>query len=72
MDVCSAPTGVERRNEVCEAGSPLALDSVLFSGDATEVTAWNDWKTPTVTFTLEKETIVKLRVAVENKAAGWG
>ena len=47
-------------------------DSVLFSGDATEVTAWNDWKTPTVTFTLEKETIVKLRVAVENKAAGWG
>ena len=45
-------------------------DSVLFSGDATEVTAWNDWKTPTVTFTLEKETIVKLRVAVENKAAG--
>ena len=26
MDVCSAPTGVERRNEVCEAGSPLALD----------------------------------------------
>ena len=47
-------------------------DSVLFSGDATEVTAWNDWKTPTVTFTLEKETTVKLRVAVENKAAGWG
>ena len=47
-------------------------DSVLFSGDVTEVTAWNDWKTPTVTFTLEKETIVKLRVAVENKAAGWG
>ena len=46
--------------------------TVLFSGDATEVTAWNDWKTPTVTFTLEKETIVKLRVAVENKAAGWG
>ena len=47
-------------------------DSVLFSGDATEVTAWNDWKTPIVTFTLEKETTVKLRVAVENKTAGWG
>ncbi|MFQ6825443.1 MAG: hypothetical protein ACLRTZ_19425 [Agathobacter sp.] len=47
-------------------------DSVLFSGDATEVTAWNDWKTPTVTFTLEKETIVKLRVAVENKATRLG
>ncbi len=27
VDVCSAPTGVERRNEVCEAGSPLALDN---------------------------------------------
>jgi len=27
VDVCSAPTGVERRNEVYEAGSPLALDN---------------------------------------------
>lgn len=49
-----------------------ADDSVLFSGAVTEVTAWNDWKTPTVTFTLEKETTVKLRIAVENKAEGWG
>ena len=47
-------------------------DSVLSSGEATEVTAWNDWKTPKVTFTLDKETTVKLRIAVENKAAGWG
>ncbi|MEE1032958.1 MAG: hypothetical protein U0L06_00100 [Agathobacter sp.] len=31
MDVCSAPTGVERRNEVCEAGSPLALDNGQFT-----------------------------------------
>ena len=31
MDVCSAPTGVERRNEVCEAGSPLALDNGEFT-----------------------------------------
>ena len=31
MDVCSAPTGVERRNEVCEAGSPLALDNGSFT-----------------------------------------
>lgn len=47
-------------------------DSVLSSGEATEVTAWNDWKTPKVTFTLDKETTVKLRIAVENKAKGWG
>ena len=31
MDVCSAPTEVERRNEVCEAGSPLALDNGEFT-----------------------------------------
>ena len=47
-------------------------DSVLSSGDATEVTGWNEWKTPKVTFTLDKETNVKFRIAVENKAAGWG
>lgn len=47
-------------------------DSVLSSGDATEVTGWNEWKTPKVTFTLDKETSVKFRIAVENKAAGWG
>lgn len=47
-------------------------DSVLSSGDATEVTGWNEWKTPKVTFTLDKETSVKLRIVVENKAAGWG
>ena len=47
-------------------------DSVLSSGDVTEVTGWNEWKTPKVTFTLDKETSVKFRIAVENKAAGWG
>ena len=47
-------------------------DSVLSSGDATEVTGWNEWKTPKVTFTLDKETSVKFRIAVENKVAGWG
>ncbi len=47
-------------------------DSVLSSGDATEVTGWNEWKTSKVTFTLDKETSVKFRIAVENKAAGWG
>ena len=31
MDVCSAPTGVDRRNEVCEAGSPLTLDNGQFT-----------------------------------------
>lgn len=47
-------------------------DSVLSSGDATEVTGWNEWKTSKVIFTLDKETSVKFRIAVENKAAGWG
>ena len=29
-------------------------DSVLFTGEATEMTAWGDWHTPKVTFTLDK------------------
>ena len=40
MDVCSAPTGVERRNEVCEAGSPLALDKwVVHPEELAQITA---------------------------------
>ena len=40
MDVCSAPTGVDRRNEVCEAGSPLALDKwVVHPEELAQITA---------------------------------
>ena len=40
MDVCSAPTGVGRRNEVCEAGSPLALDKwVVHPEELAQITA---------------------------------
>ena len=31
VDVCSAPTGMRRRNEVDETGSPLALDNGYFT-----------------------------------------
>ena len=40
MDVCSAPTGVGRRNEGCEAGSPLALDKwVVHPEELAQITA---------------------------------
>ena len=40
MDVCSAPTGVGRRNEVCEAGRPLALDKwVVHPEELAQITA---------------------------------
>lgn len=47
-------------------------DSVLFTGEATAMTAWGDWHTPKVTFTLDKTKSVKLRVCVEHEDGGWG
>ena len=47
-------------------------DSVLFTGEATAMTAWGDWHTPKVTFTLYKTKSVKLRVCVEHEDGGWG
>ena len=47
-------------------------DSVLFTGEATEMTAWGDWHIPKVTFTLDKTKSVKLRVCVEHEDGGWG
>ena len=40
MDVCSAPTGVGRRNEVSQSGSPLALDKwVVHPEELAQITA---------------------------------
>ena len=36
------------------------------------MTAWGDWHTPKVTFTLDKTKSVKLRVCVEHEDGGWG
>lgn len=47
-------------------------ESVLFTGEATAMTAWGDWHTPKVTFTLDKTKSVKLRVCVEHEDGGWG
>lgn len=47
-------------------------ESVLFTGEATAMTAWGDWHTPKVTFTLDKTKNVKLRVCVEHEDGGWG
>lgn len=47
-------------------------DSVLFTGETTAMTAWGDWHTPKVTFTLDKTKSVKLRVCVEHEDGGWG
>lgn len=47
-------------------------DSVLFTGETTAMTAWGDWHTPKVTFTLDKTKSVRLRVCVEHEDGGWG
>ncbi len=45
---------------------------VLFEGDATAMTGWAVWQTPTVSFTLDEETTVTLQIVVSMQAAGWG
>ncbi|MCD8189017.1 MAG: Ig-like domain-containing protein [Clostridiales bacterium] len=45
---------------------------VLFEGDATAMTGWAVWQTPTVSFTLTEETTVTLRIVVSMQAGGWG
>ncbi|MCD7929210.1 MAG: Ig-like domain-containing protein, partial [Clostridiales bacterium] len=46
--------------------------NVLFTGDATSMTGWAVWQTPTVSFTLTEETTIKLQIVVSMQADGWG
>lgn len=47
-------------------------DSVLYTGEPVAMTAWNEWHTPSVTFTLEQTKSIKLRVYMEHEDTGWG
>ena len=44
----------------------------LFVGEPTAVGGWKNWQTPSVSFTLEKETEVYLQIVVDIAAGGWG
>lgn len=47
-------------------------DKIFFEGEAAELTGYASWKTPTVAFTLDKDTAIKLCVKVDTQVGGWG
>lgn len=47
-------------------------DNVLYTGDAQEMNGWKSWMEPIVSFTLDAETTVKLRIVVDMQDGGWG
>ncbi|MCD7823087.1 MAG: Ig-like domain-containing protein [Oscillospiraceae bacterium] len=49
-----------------------ANGNVLYSGNPASMNGWNDWQTPTVSFTISEETVIKLQVEVSMQAEGWG
>ncbi|MCD7848075.1 MAG: Ig-like domain-containing protein [Oscillospiraceae bacterium] len=49
-----------------ESGATVA------AGNATSMAGWENWQTPTVSFTITEETDVKLQIEVSMQADGWG
>lgn len=47
-------------------------NNVLFEGNPVELAGWKVWQNPTVSFALEKEANVKLRIEIETQSNGWG
>lgn len=47
-------------------------NNVLFEGNPVELAGWKVWQNPTVSFALDKETNVKLRIEIETQSEGWG
>lgn len=46
--------------------------NVIAKGDNVTLTGWKNWKTPSVSFKLEKETDVTLVVGIVSAKTGWG
>lgn len=46
--------------------------NVIAKGDNATLTGWKNWKTPSVSFKLEKETDVTLVVGIVSAKTGWG
>ncbi|WP_455719113.1 glycosyl hydrolase 53 family protein [Agathobacter sp.] len=46
--------------------------NVIAQGENTVLSGWKNWKYPTVSFTLDKETSVTLVVGIVSAAGGWG
>lgn len=46
--------------------------NVIAKGDNVTLTGWKNWKTPSVSFKLEKETDVTLVVGIVSAKGGWG
>lgn len=47
-------------------------NNVLFSSDPASLTGWKQWQTPSVSFTLNEQTSVKIQIEVDMQAGGWG
>lgn len=47
-------------------------NNVLFEGNPVELAGWKVWQNPTVSFALDKEANVKLRIEIETQSNGWG
>ena len=46
--------------------------NIIAKGDNVTLTGWKNWKTPSVSFKLEKETKVTLVVGIVSAKGGWG
>lgn len=46
--------------------------NVIAKGDNVTLTGWKNWKTPSISFKLEKETKVTLVVGIVSAKGGWG
>ncbi len=46
--------------------------SVIAAGDEVALTGWNNWHTPSVSFTIEETTVVDLKMTIGIQAKGWG
>ena len=46
--------------------------NIIAKGDNVTLEGWKNWKTPSVSFKLEKETKVTLVVGIVSTKGGWG
>ena len=49
-----------------------ADEEIIAESDSVELEGWKVWKTPSVTFTLDDETDITVKLLVDFEAEGWG
>jgi len=65
----------QAQGEVGDTVTAQILDeegSLLFAGDPVTLAAWQNWKKPFVSFTLDAPQTVRLRLEVSSQPKGWG